>query len=97
MICTSVATGWENPSCSHGGVRSTTVKRAAFPVKTCNLVRRTHPRALDETSTLINLCFEWVDEMLCIETARGETFAYVSASIEALVSVLIYPSDTLLE
>jgi hypothetical protein len=29
----------------------------AFPVKTRNLVRRGHTRALDETSTLINLCF----------------------------------------
>ena len=28
----------------------------AFPVKTRNFVRRAHPRALDETSTLINLC-----------------------------------------
>ena len=28
----------------------------AFPVKTRNFVRWAHPRALDETSTLINLC-----------------------------------------
>jgi hypothetical protein len=84
MIGTSVATSWENPRCAHGGVRSTTVKRAAFPVKPCNLVRRTHPRALAATSPLINLCFEWGDETLCIETARGEPFAYVSASITEL-------------